>query len=254
MNKKHKWIIKTISCLLIFTLLSEEIARAEFFSLLTKKSDLQPQYFADPIDDPALQNESYIKFTLQYILENMVHDMGSFDKRIFDQKLIDGKGFVFNFREDPQDANKGKRKEGENWVIPCVIGDMDEIRHTRFYRWPYEAVVSKNKEVLYIREGPDQQKTRKSSPAKEQEALPPQPYEEPAPAGSSEAKINTPGHKKIESPGTMIFKEEDRNLPFEIYGSCREKGASEILLSASGEGAGAELLDASGDGLCAAVP
>jgi multidrug efflux pump subunit AcrA (membrane-fusion protein)/outer membrane protein TolC len=249
MNKKHKWIIKTISCLLIFTLLSEEIARAEFFSLLTKKSDLQPQYFADPIDDPALQNESYIKFTLQYILENMVHDMGSFDKRIFDQKLIDGKGFVFNFREDPQDANKGKRKEGENWVIPCVIGDMDEIRHTRFYSWPYEAVVSKNKEVLYIREGPDQQKTRKSSPAKEQEALPPQPYEEPAPAGSSEAKINTPGHKKIESPGTMIFKEEDRNLPFEIYGSCREKGASEILLSASGEGAGAELLDASGDKL-----
>lgn len=143
--------LKAVAVALVLTLLVQEIAGAEAFSLLVRKSDLQPQYFSYPIDNPVLLHENYIKFTLKYILENLVADIGDNERRIFDQKLIPGIGIVFDFREQPDGIHDGKRKEGPNWVIPCAIGDIDEIREQGLYRWPYEAVVNDDKEVLFIR-------------------------------------------------------------------------------------------------------
>ncbi|MBD3425610.1 MAG: hypothetical protein GF409_00080, partial [Candidatus Omnitrophica bacterium] len=150
MNLRKSKLIKIIAIILIFTLLSEEIARADGFSLFAPKDKLQPQYFSGPINN-ILQHENYIKFTLQYILENSVSEIAENQRRIFDHKLVPGKGFVFDFREDRKNSENGKRKEGSNWVIPCAIGDIDEIREEHVYRWPYEAIVNEDKEVLRIR-------------------------------------------------------------------------------------------------------
>ncbi|MBD3295882.1 MAG: hypothetical protein GF392_00755, partial [Candidatus Omnitrophica bacterium] len=148
--RKNKFI-KTIALLLVFTLIFQEIAGAEGFSFLTRKSDLQPQYFSGPINNPVLQHESYIKFTLKYILEDVVRDIDSCKRRIFDHRLVPGMGFVFDFRKDPRNDHDGKRKENGNWVIPCAVGDTGAIRQKHVYQWPYEAIVNEGKEVLYIR-------------------------------------------------------------------------------------------------------
>ncbi|MBD3380224.1 MAG: hypothetical protein GF408_07170, partial [Candidatus Omnitrophica bacterium] len=148
--KKNK-IIKVIAVILIFTLVCEEIARADGFSFLANKSDLQPQYFSHPMST-LLRQENSLKFTLEYILKSVVPDIEECKRRIYDQKLVPGKGFVFDFRGKKKitvQAGKGKK---QHWVIPCAVGDIEEIRKDNLYRWPYEAIVSSDKKILYIRE------------------------------------------------------------------------------------------------------
>jgi hypothetical protein len=141
---------KIIASLLVVTLVSEDIAQAGDFFCSKPADNLQVQSFAAPIENPILLHTNYIKFTLGYIL-NRVPDIENCNRRYFEHRLINGIGFVFDFRADPANPGKGRRLEGENWIIPCALGDANEIRKMRVYRWPYEAVVGGDKKILGVR-------------------------------------------------------------------------------------------------------
>ncbi|MFH1877205.1 MAG: DEAD/DEAH box helicase, partial [Candidatus Omnitrophota bacterium] len=171
MKRRKSKFIKCVSVLLVLALLSEEIAGADGFSFLSRKNNLQPQYFSTPIlkpeNYPGLLEENRIKFTLQYILENMVPRIDKFRRRIFDNTLSPGMGFVFDFREASDGVHAGKRREGDNWVIPCAIGDRKDIRRNGVYRWTYEVVVNDDKEILRVRKADNG--VKKGQPVFEQE-------------------------------------------------------------------------------------
>ncbi|MBF0252970.1 MAG: hypothetical protein HQL29_04055 [Candidatus Omnitrophica bacterium] len=148
---KKNIFIKIIAIAVVCTLLSQDIVNAEGLSRLRQRNNLQPQLFSAPIDSVVMKHESYIKYALQYILNSLVKDIDHDGRRIFDHKLAPGFGFVFDFREDPKNEYNGKRREGDNWIIPCAVGAIDEIIMNRSYKWPYEAIVNKDKEILSIR-------------------------------------------------------------------------------------------------------
>ena len=91
---------KIIASLLVVTLVSEEIAQAGDFFCSKPADNLQVQSFAAPIENPILLHTNYIKFTLGYIL-NRVPDIENCNRRYFEHRLINGIGFVFDFRADP---------------------------------------------------------------------------------------------------------------------------------------------------------
>ena len=146
--------MKLIAAFLVVTMLSEDIARAGDFSRPAPANNLQVQNYVRPPANPALGLQNRIEWSLTSIILSKVRNIGGFEGRIidhdFDHEFTPNTSIVFNFRKNSKNPESGKRREGQNWVIPFAIADTKEVMKTRVY-WAYEAVVNDENHIVCIR-------------------------------------------------------------------------------------------------------
>ncbi|MFA5146366.1 MAG: helix-turn-helix domain-containing protein [Candidatus Omnitrophota bacterium] len=129
-----KIIYKIISSILIVTFFAQDILWADP-EIIKDGYSLQVQSKFLP-SNPEIFHKGLIEIPLKYIIEST--DIGTFNLRLM-PRVYEGVEVILDFSPADLSIGKstGKYKDGDNWIVPCFVGDVEGR-----YTWAYEAVVA----------------------------------------------------------------------------------------------------------------